>query len=677
MRTFLKWLFALLFIGGIGWIVVKWYLNQDQISIESLSLIPPDAVYCITTDDPINTWKEIAGTRTWAHLKKNNYFAALTSSANNLDSLIRDNSLLFDMIGSHALMVSAHMISAKEYDFLFLVDLKGASGIKFLNEYITNFSSEDFTIKREKYDDYDIVTFYNPAEKTHLFVSMPGSYVLASYSKKIIMAALDTQKPESIQAAASFISTSTPLETGGLMQVHMNYTQLPKFMHSYSDASNDYVTRLSEALENTSLSVQVENDLISASGHTRVKDSIDSYLRSLAISGKAPTEIFELAPQRTAFCLGLGFKSFHDFFDNFQTNLRNDVTEYDAYIQNLKEVEDYLKISIHDNFVHWIGDEVAIFELQSSGPGGDQEIAVILKAFNIEDARKNLDYVQDMIRKRTPVKFKTVDHRGYAINYLSMKGLFKLLLGKFFARYDKPYYTIINNFVIFSNHPQTLESIIDDYLDKNTLDRSEEFREFRKKFDDEGSAFVYVNTPILFNTIKKLADPQTRADMETNKDYITCFRQIGFQLVPEEGGFKTLFAEQFVEPVQREIVTGDSLSTLLPAGIDSVESAVEQTTEPVAKDLDPMALPYIYVHDLNASSYKGYFSDSTVQYVVELKNGFKDGTYTEYHTNGEIKMKGHFENGKRDGTWRLFDGNGKLIMRRTYDKGEVTSEKLR
>src|SRR5689334_4256282 len=144
MRTLFKWLFALLIFAGIGWVVVKWYMAQDEISVEAMTLIPADAIYCITTDNPIDTWKQVAGSKAWMHLQKNNYFAALTSSANSLDSLIRDNSLLFDMIGSRSLMVSAHMVSAKDYDFLFLVDLKEASGIKFLNEYITEFSSEGF-----------------------------------------------------------------------------------------------------------------------------------------------------------------------------------------------------------------------------------------------------------------------------------------------------------------------------------------------------------------------------------------------------------------------------------------------------------------------------------------------------------------------------------------------------
>jgi antitoxin component YwqK of YwqJK toxin-antitoxin module len=90
-----------------------------------------------------------------------------------------------------------------------------------------------------------------------------------------------------------------------------------------------------------------------------------------------------------------------------------------------------------------------------------------------------------------------------------------------------------------------------------------------------------------------------------------------------------------------------------------------------------MALPYIYVQNVNAKSHTEYFSDSLVQVKVELKNGFKNGSYTEYHDNGEVKMTGEFKNDKRDGTWRLYDETGKLILKRRYEEGEISKEKVK
>jgi|APTNR8051073442_1049403.scaffolds.fasta_scaffold00039_9 hypothetical protein len=670
MKKFLKWVILLGILAGIGWVSFKWYRAQQQTLPEAVfSLIPDDAVYFIATADPFNSWKEVSSSAAWSHLQRNPHFAELTSSVNSLDSLIRDNNLLFELLASRAAVVSAHMTSDKAYDFLFLVDLQDVSGIKFLNEYLTTFSLEGYTVSKEKHGEDDLIILYNIEKKTTLYLSLPGAHLAASFNKKILSSALDARKTNTGLPPEKFIELGEDLQPG-IAQLYLNYDRFPQFLEGYSSSTNEYVNRFSQALHTTSLSLTLNDELIRATGYTSVNDSVDSYLKTLAISGKGQSEFMEVAPQRTAFCLGLGFTSFREFFQNFEKNIQEDVTEYKTYRDNLQQVENYLKISVQKNIIDWIGDEVALLELQSSGKGLNNETAVILKADHIETAKENLALIQKQVRKKTPVKFKEVEYRGYAINYLGMKSFFKLILGKFFARYDKPYYTIINNFVIFSNHPQTLESIIDDYLNKNTLIRSEEFRAFKKSFDDESSVFIYLNMPVLFNTMKKLADAPTQASMEENKEFIVCFRQIGFQLVPEPGRFKTFFAEQFIAP---EPVLESVTETETEVEPDSVESEAPVSSE----ETDPMELPYIYVNNLNAKSHSEYYPDSTVHVKVELKNGFKDGSYTEYHENGEVKMTGQFKKDKRDGVWRLYNESGKLLMKRSYEGGEISKERVK
>ena len=131
----------------------------------------------------------------------------------------------------------------------------------------------------------------------------------------------------------------------------------------------------------------------------------------------------------------------------------------------------------------------------------------------------------------------------------------------------------------------------------------------------------------------------------------------------------TLMAEQFyVDNAKTEQV----LSGANPVGGEPMDTVV---VEDVETDKDPMQLPYIYVKDLNAKSYSDFYEDSTLHFKVELKNGFKDGSFTEYYPNGKEKMTGKFRRDKRDGHWRLYNEDGDLVMRRTYNDGEVTKER--
>lgn len=673
MGRYIKWIILLVIVGGIGWVVWKWY-GAKGISGDAFSLIPPDAIYCIATNHPIKMWKEVSESNTWQHLQKNSYFASLTSTAENLTSLVKGNDLLVKLVGSTALIASAHMTGPKKYDFLFLVDLQNASGIKFLNEYMTSFLASGYLVRKEKYKGEDIITLFNTANKSSVYLSTPGSYLIASYTKKLLTKALDLQGTDHKSSKELFFAVDDEPEKTDKLQLYVNYSMLPRFMACYSDGKNEYVNRLAQSLRTTNLDFTIEEDMIRAKGQTFINDTIESYVKTLASSGKGTSEFLEVAPQRTAFFLGMGFSSFGEFFKNFENNLKHDVTEYASYKENMKQLEAYLNISLQENVIDWIGDEVAVLEMQSAGKGLEKETAVLLKADNIEKALSNMSRIEKMVRRKTPIKFKTVDYKGYSIRYLGVKNLFKVVLGKFFARYDKPYYTVISNFVVFSSHPQVLESMIDDYLEKHTLARSEEFRSFRNEFDNESAVFIYINTPVLFNSMKSLADVPTRTSMENNKDFIVCFRHAGFQLVPGTKGFKTLFAEKFVEPVSKP-------TTIVQGSLEQDSAAESETDEIVKKveaapaDADPMELPYIYVKNLNAKFYEEFFEDSTTHFKVGLKGGFKDGSFKEYHPNGKVKMTGQFKRDKRDGTWRLYNETGKQIMRRNYAAGKVTKEK--
>ena len=55
------------------------------------------------------------------------------------------------------------------------------------------------------------------------------------------------------------------------------------------------------------------------------------------------------------------------------------------------------------------------------------------------------------------------------------------------SKLDKPYYTIIDGHVIFSNHPQTIKNVIDDYVEENTLGKSIEYYNFSKQFEKNSS----------------------------------------------------------------------------------------------------------------------------------------------------------------------------------------------
>ena len=101
-----------------GYIIYKYYLSDTK-NINSVYLIPRDAIYFVASNKPIQNWKKIRNSETWQHLQSNSYFSKLTTNADTLDKILKDNAKLFDLLGSKRLLISAHLISNRDYDFLY------------------------------------------------------------------------------------------------------------------------------------------------------------------------------------------------------------------------------------------------------------------------------------------------------------------------------------------------------------------------------------------------------------------------------------------------------------------------------------------------------------------------------------------------------------------------------
>jgi hypothetical protein len=249
------------------------------------------------------------------------------------------------------------------------------------------------------------------------------------------------------------------------------------------------------------------------------------------------------------------------------------------------------------------------------------------------------------------MKFIETEHKGYPIKYLTIKFFFRLFLEKLFKKLERPYFTYIGDYVVFSNHPQTLKNIIDDYEAGRTLAAQQGFSELIEQTSRAGSIFMYMQMPVMFPAMRSMVSPATWASMNTNKAYINCFEHVGLQLIGDDDVFDTQLLVRF-DAAAREIAP-----VIVPANPEQDSAAVTESTDE------------IIIGDINAKVQTEYYPDGTKKREIETRDGFKHGDYREYHPNGRIKVRGRYRNDKADGTWRYYDTDGREIDKRRFDKG--------
>jgi hypothetical protein len=654
MKKGILWFVAVLGIIAVG-LYYWFYLTPDK-NVSAFYLIPKDAMYVVETGTPIESWNRLSKSDVWKFLKKQEYFGEIGHNADYLDSLINDNSTLFSLFGNRDLLISAHKTKAKDYDFLFLVNLKKGSKIGFIEETLEQIlKSSGLRVETKEFKNKSILSAYNRATKETLYFSIVQNYLLCSYTNQLIESSIMEVEEPHLGRDEKFLNIYQETPEDGLAKLYINYSYLDDFMACYTDQPNPMIKDLSKVMNYSGLKVEVEDEFAGLEGFTNISDSLDSYLKALMLSGKGDIKAHEILPARTAIYHTLGFKSGEEFYKNLVDVLQTDEKTWGEFESNKNTVERFLKIDLERDMLSWVGDEVAYVENEPSKYTEHlDDIMVVMKANSINYAKERLDFIADQVKKRSPAKFKKVDYKDYTIKFLDIKGVFRMFFGKLFSKLEKPYYTIVGDYVVFSNNPRTIISLIEDYESKNTLSNDEKFKDFLDKFNQESTVFSYIASNRAFPLFVKKLDATTKAGVAKNEVYFRSFSDLGFQLTERDDKFFTKVRMNFLEYIpDTGVVAIDSL-----ADAEEDAAAMLDSMDDVQRFL-MTKFEHNVIRDF-------YGNSDNLRFEAETKRGDLHGRYREFYETGELKVYGRYRRGEKRGVWHYYNKDGTLQRKERF-----------
>ena len=518
-----------------------------------LAYVPDDFVYAIESDRPIPDWQELSKSKVWKYLKRNDYFADITSSADQLDSLLSTNQLLVRLIRLGDMVISAHMISPQDYDFVFLVDLRGASKVKKAQVLLISlFKSMQYEVSSDKLLQVDILNLTDPETKETLSLAIVDNILIGSYDRKLLQKALLQSNNPSIATYPDFTLVRDKTGRSGIYNLYLNYSVMDRFLKAYTSEIPDMLEGIEQILTFSGFDLKVEDEQVVLSGYTKQADSVASFLGVFKDVGQGRVLADEILPLNTAMFTSLGFGKFSDFHDRLMLHYqRVSPLEYEDLNKRKRQTEKLLKIDFREDFFSWMEDEIVTAIVPANEAGTKYWYYAMLHYDDYDLARKKLDAVAEQVRKRSPVKFKTVDYKGFDIQYLELKGFFKLFFKKMFDRIEKPHYAFIGDYVVFSNDTTSLQYLIDGVISDKVLRTDVPFQDFLDRFDNKSNIFTYINNQHLYSYIYATLDAESRVSLAKNKNYLMSFPRMGFQLSPTGNMYKTTFYSEFEAKEER------------------------------------------------------------------------------------------------------------------------------
>jgi len=644
----------LLVLCGAGYFTWKWYFQKSD-SMDGFRLIPDNAVFVVQTDEPIEGWKKFSSSEIWQHIKKYPPLGEVGKDADKLSEMVDDHNLIFRAFGHRNVLISAHVVNSLDYDFLYVCDMEEGAKFSTVKDGIVDLCKEEgFSYTQAEISGIPTHSFFDPKDKSTLNLAFVANQLVCSYNADIFKNSLHQSHDSAYTPDTKFTEIAATTATNGLCRIFLNHKNIPGFLNVYMDDISDMKT-LFASMDYTGAIAEMDKDKLSFQGYTGIQDSMGSYLRALYRSGASKTGAPAVLSEKTAFMMSLGFQSFAKFYENLKDVMKEDEKAWKEFNSNKKFLEKILRFRLEEDLMGWIDDEVCLAQYQQERViGAKVHTLAAIRALSEEKAQDKLG----MLKKRLSLlgKFKTEKYRDVEINYIEIRGLFKLLFGKLFDKIQKPYYAIINGYVLFCDDPATLLKTIDDIKDGKTLSQNEEYDKFQSGFKKENSMLAYVNMKKYFLNLKGILDAPSYSSSYSNREFIICFKHMGFQFSREENYFDTRMLVQFEKPDEAamEIAEGHAMEQgELEAG-DSMSAA------------DVFILQYI-----NGSVRKEEYDNGKSKILAEMKDGVMHGKYLEYWENGNIKSKGHYKNGEKSGLWFYYTEVGDLDKKERFGKAGV------
>ena len=661
MKKFFKWFFILILLGVLGaggYYVYDNYIAKHEVRTD-FSVIPNDPIFIIETSNLSKGWTTISESKIWKHLIKNPYFEDINEYAEMMDEFLANNKAMDLLLGNRNMLISAHMISGVDYDFLFVVDLQSA---KTLSTGIDNALKmiEGYSLKKRKYKEVKVLEFTDledPSSIIYLYIL--DNLLVGSFTSSLIEKSIDHRGDKYWENNQPLIEVSDNLNKNKLLKLFFNYKRLPQFANIYSEESEEYTKAIADALSFSIFHINLEDEQLSFDGYT-VLDSVASYMSALSDVKPGKMRAFNIISDQAALYLSVGFKSYSMFYqslmDQYAAGNAKDMEDYE---KNMKRLEKYLGISLEKDFFDWIGEEVTFIKLRPQGNTRAEDVVVTIHAKDIDQAKAGFGKIANQIKKRSPAKFKSIEYKNFSIQYLEIKGFFKLFLGKLFGKLEKPYITYIEDFMVMSNSEETLKEIIDEYIKGHTLSHNEKFMDFKDNFDAKSNFSMFIQMPKMYTNLYQFSNPETKKSIKKNKDLILSFHRIGFQLVADGDLFKTLF-----------IADHDPDAALN----DELEKFEKKTSDALkTEDFDSLRFKVILPDSVlsNDGPYREVYPETeAIRIEGNISDNRPNGIWRSYYPSGNLKSTVNYKDGKVDGEAFFFydDGKETKMVELTYDE---------
>lgn len=355
------------------------------------------------------------------------------------------------------------------------------------------------------------------ADSTICYLALKNNLVILSNSSEQVAAFLTKKLQEKPDKFADYIRSGNKLNKNSLAQLHLNFNTLPILLKNIIPGKlNGELAVLNDQDAFASLAYNYSKDKVLLTGTTMVNNP-DSYYNLFADQQAQKISIQNMLPANTAAYTIFAIDSYLPWkkkLNSWMTAKKEDKKT----VQLIDAINTKYHLNLDEIFPRYFKNQMATFQLSTTEKIG---------AINLSNGDKLMQLLIDLS-----------SNYNEEIKSLNEAGILYAYFGPPFQNFKKPFYTILDNYMIFANNAATLEAFLNSYKNNQLLINTPNYINAVNQLSGNSNVSFYIDRTNAADLIKKNIYPPYYQHLQSDKG-LKKYDSFTYQLSGDGGKFQT------------------------------------------------------------------------------------------------------------------------------------------
>ncbi len=482
-------------------------------------MMPDTPALVMVIDHPQDLYDQLTTqNKIWKAVKEVSLADQLETRICFYDSLLRGDRALQQIIGRSPLYIALYFNEEKQKAQLLLLSKpEKAPKLDYLKKYLQRRLGPGYAILDDRQGGQEVLKILDGKDNTTSYLRIQDGVLVFTHSRNLMMGSCVTARSGNPSFYTDSLFRRVKRTSGRKVaaRVYINYLSLVKALSvCVSSAFSDRYKALENWAQWSELDVLIKDKELIFTGYTAAKSN--NLLAEFNNQKPVSTNAFTLFPFNTALSINLGF---NNYSSDVVRNLMLFRTTYRPEIKKLVKLTNH-EVCYASNALN--AEETKNKSWAIIGLKNVPEAAVVLKSLAIKSGyRKSRIYDSHIIRK------------------INIPSLLKRVYGGLFEGINGNYYTILNDYVVFSNSPESLIQLIQYNETGKTLDLNDNFKSFSDNLAERSNVSIILKVRSLLGIMHKYFTKSASLKLLKYESLLNSIQGVALQYSREEKLFYT------------------------------------------------------------------------------------------------------------------------------------------